>query len=73
MEFRVSFTSNAEGPWSKVSQAIYDCHTAVHAMGASRIVTDIRIGTRTDRDIIDNANLNEEKVRRVQEILAKGE
>jgi hypothetical protein len=42
-------------------------------MGASRIVTDIRIGTRTDRDIIGNLNLNEEKVRRVQEILAKSE
>jgi hypothetical protein len=40
-------------------------------MGASRIVTDIRIGTRTDREIVGPANLNEEKVRRVEDILAK--
>lgn len=59
----------AEGPWSKVSQAIHDCHAAVHAKGAQRIATDIRIGTRTDREIPFGQG-NDGKVKRVEEILA---
>jgi len=65
------FGTNIEGPWAKVSQAIYDCHAAVHKMGVPRITTDIRIGTRTDRGITGQVNLNEAKVRRVEEILAR--
>jgi len=65
------FGTNIEGPWAKVSQAIYDCHAAVHKMGVPRITTDIRIGTRTDREITGQVNLNEAKVRRVEEILAR--
>ena len=59
-----------EGPWSKVSQAIHDCHAAVHAKGAQRIATDIRIGTRIDREIPFGQG-NDAKVTRVEEILAK--
>ncbi|KAJ2913730.1 hypothetical protein MD484_g6693, partial [Candolleomyces efflorescens] len=65
------YGTNLEGPWGKVSQAIHDCHAAVHARGVARIATDIRIGTRTDRDILPGDG-NDHKVRRVQEILAKG-
>jgi len=64
------YGTNIEGPWSKVSQAIHDCHAAVHAMGAQRIATDIRIGTRIDRQIPFGQG-NDAKVTRVQEILAK--
>ena len=49
-------------------QAIHDCHAAVHAKGAPRIATDIRIGTRIDRNIEPGTG-NESKVRRVEEIL----
>lgn len=59
-----------EGPWSHVLQTIHDCHAAVHARGALRIATDIRIGTRIDRDIVPGEG-NDHKVRRVEEILAK--
>ncbi|KAJ7632939.1 YkoF-like protein [Roridomyces roridus] len=59
-----------EGPWRAVSQAIHDCHAAVHAKGAPRIATDIRIGTRVDRALAPGTG-NEGKVRRVEEILAK--
>ena len=62
----------SEGSWSQVSQAIHDCHVAVHAKGALRIATDIRIGTRVDRNIVPGEG-NEGKVRRVEEILAKDE
>ena len=59
-----------EGPWSEVMKAIHDCHAAVHAKGAPRIATDIRIGTRVDREITPGTG-NEGKVKRVQDILAK--
>jgi uncharacterized protein YqgV (UPF0045/DUF77 family) len=59
-----------EGPWTQVSQAIHDCHAAVHATGAPRVATDIRIGTRIDRHIPPGEG-NEGKVKRVEEILAK--
>lgn len=48
--------------------AIHACHAAVHAKGAPRIATDIRIGTRVDRDIAPGTG-NESKVKRVEEIL----
>jgi len=60
----------SEGPWSAVSKAIHDCHAAVHAKGVQRVATDIRIGTRIDRDIPVGQG-NELKVTRVEEILAK--
>ena len=64
-----SLNRPSEGPWSEVSKAIHDCHTAVHAKGAPRIATDIRIGTRTDREIAPGTG-NEGKVKRVEAILA---
>jgi len=63
------YGTNIEGPWSKVSQAIHDCHAALHAKGTQRIATDIRIGTRIDRD--REFQSNDHKVRRVEEILAR--
>ena len=57
-----------EGPWTEVMNAIHACHAAVHAKGAPRIATDIRIGTRVDRDIAPGTG-NESKVKRVEEIL----
>lgn len=53
-----------------MSKAIHDCHAAVHAKGAPRVATDIRIGTRVDKDIAPGTG-NEGKVKRVQDILAK--
>ncbi|KAI6127754.1 YkoF-like protein [Pisolithus croceorrhizus] len=60
---------SAEGPWNEVCKAIHDCHAAVHQLGAPRIATDIRIGTRTDREAVLGEG-NNRKVRRVEEILA---
>ena len=42
--------TNIEGEWDAVFAAIKRCHEVVHAMGAPRISTIIRAGTRTDRD-----------------------
>ena len=51
-------------------QAIHDCHAAVHAKGAMRVATDIRIGTRVDREI-ETGTGNEGKIKRVEDILAR--
>ncbi|KAJ3714003.1 hypothetical protein DFJ43DRAFT_1134872 [Lentinula guzmanii] len=70
LKYKVGYGTNLEGPWSEVSKAIHDCHLAVHAQGAPRIATDIRIGTRTDRQIVPGTG-NEAKVKRVEDILSK--
>lgn len=41
--------TNIEGEWDDVFAAIKRCHEAVHEMGAPRISTTIKVGTRTDR------------------------
>ncbi|KAH9930764.1 uncharacterized protein B0H18DRAFT_993441 [Fomitopsis serialis] len=64
------YGTNLEGPWSTVMQAIHDCHAAVHAKGAPRIATDIRIGTRVDKEI-EFGTGNDSKVKRVEDILAR--
>jgi len=45
-----SYGTNIEGEWDAVFAAIKACHEKVHAMGAPRITTTIKLGTRTDRN-----------------------
>ena len=40
-----------QGDWTAVFGAIEQCHTAVHEMGAPRITTTLKVGTRTDRSV----------------------
>jgi uncharacterized protein (TIGR00106 family) len=42
--------TNVAGEWDEVFGAIRRCIEAVHEMGAPRISTYIKLGTRTDRD-----------------------
>ena len=56
-----SYGTNIEGEWDAVFAAIKKCHETVHAMGAPRISTVIKVGTRTDRD-----QTMDDKVRSVQ-------
>jgi uncharacterized protein (TIGR00106 family) len=44
-----SYGTNIEGEWDAVFSAIKRCHETVHALGAPRITTTIKMGTRTDR------------------------
>ncbi len=41
--------TNVEGDWEVVFAALKRCHETVHEMGAPRISTTIRLGTRTDK------------------------
>ena len=43
------YGTNIEGEWDDVFVAIKRCHKKVHAMGAPRITTTIKLGTRVDR------------------------
>jgi len=44
-----AYGTNIEGEWDEVMAAVKACHEKVHAMGAPRITTTIKMGTRTDR------------------------
>jgi len=44
-----AYGTNIEGEWDNVFAAIKRCHEVVHAMGAPRISSNLRFGTRTDR------------------------
>ena len=59
-----SYGTNVEGEWDEVFAAIRKCHEVVHGMGAPRITTTIKLGTRIDRE-----QSMEDKVRSVQEKL----
>ena len=41
--------TNIEGEWDKVFAAVRRCHEVVHGMGAPRVFTVMKAGTRTDR------------------------
>ena len=57
-----AYGTNIEGEWDVVFAAIKRCHEVVHAMGAPRISSTLRFGTRTDRGQTMN-----DKVRSVEE------
>ena len=63
-----AYGTNVEGEWGAVFDALRVCHEKLHAMGAPRISTTIKLGTRTDRE-----QTMADKVRSVQEKLTNGE
>ena len=44
-----AYGTNIEGPWDEVMAVVKKCHERIHEMGAPRITTTIKLGTRTDR------------------------
>ncbi len=42
--------TNVEGEWDAVMAALKTCHAKLHAMGVPRIATNVRLGTRSDRE-----------------------
>ncbi|CEJ54594.1 UPF0045 protein ECM15 [Penicillium brasilianum] len=55
-----------EGSWDKVHQVIGQAHTLLHQQGIVRIQTDIRVGSRTDKE-----QTAEDKVNKVRQLLAQ--
>jgi len=58
-----AYGTNIEGEWDAVFAAIKHCHEVVHGMGASRITTTIKMGTRTDRDQTMEDKINSVKAK----------
>jgi uncharacterized protein (TIGR00106 family) len=44
-----AYGTNIEGEWDTVMEAIKQCHERLHEMGAPRLTTTLKMGTRTDR------------------------
>ena len=59
-----AYGTNIEGEWDTVFAAVKECHETVHQMGAPRISTTIKLGTRTDRE-----QTMADKVSSVEELL----
>ncbi len=59
-----AYGTNIEGDWDTVMGAVKRCHEVVHEMGAPRISTILKLGTRTDR-----LQTMDDKVRSVREKL----
>ena len=60
------YGTNVEGEWDDVFAAVKRCHEVVHEMGAPRINTTMKIGTRTDRE-----QSMDDKVDSVKKLLAE--
>ena len=45
-----AYGTNVEGEYDQVFAAIRRCHEEIHAAGAPRISTTIKLGTRVDRE-----------------------
>lgn len=43
-----AYGTNIEGDWDDVMAAVKRCHERIHALGAPRISTSLKLGTRTD-------------------------
>jgi uncharacterized protein (TIGR00106 family) len=61
-----AYGTNIEGEWDDVLAAVKRCHEVIHEMGAPRVSTTLKIGTRTDRE-----QKMGDKVRSVEDKLAK--
>ena len=61
-----AYGTNIEGEWDVVMEALKRCHETLHEMGAPRVGTTIRLGTRTDR-----SQTLEEKMNSVKDKLAE--
>jgi len=55
-----------EGEWDAVFAVVKLCHERVHEMGAPRVFTTLKVGTRTDRE-----QTMEDKVESVRAKLAQ--
>jgi uncharacterized protein (TIGR00106 family) len=64
LEIRLhAYGTNIEGEYDQVFTAIRRCHEEIHAAGAPRISTTIKLGTRIDREqtMVDKLRSVEEK------------
>ncbi|EPC03599.1 hypothetical protein L861_18870 [Litchfieldella anticariensis FP35 = DSM 16096] len=56
--------TNVEGPWDEVVAVTKRCHEVLHEMGAPRVNTTLKLGTRTDRE-----QTMDDRISKVEELL----
>lgn len=61
-----AYGTNIEGDYDVVMGVVKKCHERIHEMGAPRITTTIKMGTRIDRE-----QTMEDKVKSVRQKLGK--
>jgi uncharacterized protein (TIGR00106 family) len=61
-----AYGTNIEGEWDIALAALKRCHQLIHEMGAPRITTTIKLGTRTDRE-----QTMDDKVKSVEQQLTR--
>ncbi len=59
-----AYGTNIEGEWDDVLAAVKRCHEVIHEMGAPRVSSSLKLGTRTDR-----MQSMDDKIRSVQDKL----
>ena len=59
-----AYGTNVEGDWDAVMGALKRCHEVVHEMGAPRITTTVKLGSRVDRE-----QTMQDKIKSVEEKL----
>ncbi len=61
-----AYGTNIEGEWDAVFAAVKRCHEVLHEAGVPRVSTNMRFGTRTDKE-----QSMDDKVHSVEAKLAK--
>ena len=61
-----AYGTNIEGEWDDVLEAVKRCHEVIHQMGAPRVSSSLKIGTRTDREqkMVDKVKSVEKKMQK---------
>ncbi|MBB3046140.1 uncharacterized protein (TIGR00106 family) [Litorivivens lipolytica] len=61
-----AYGTNIEGEWEAVMAAVKRCHMRVHEMGAQRISSTLKVGTRIDR-----VQTMQDKISSVEKLLSE--
>jgi len=57
------YGTNIEGEWDDVFTAVKKCHQLLHKLGVPRISSDMRFGTRTDKEQSINDKITSVKIK----------
>lgn len=61
-----AYGTNVEGSWEDVSAVVRRCHDVLHEMGAPRVNTSLKLGTRTDK-----AQSMDDRIAKVESLLGE--
>ena len=57
------YGTNIEGEWDEIFAAVKKCHELLHKLGVPRISSDMRFGTRTDKEQSINDKITSVKIK----------